>query len=93
MDHLAPPPEWPTSTASSGSSWAVSTARSSIFDKDWLSAVGLSAERAAKEMRIRDDMIRVAHRAGASIGQLADVSGPGRKTVTAIVSAEARLHD
>jgi hypothetical protein len=34
-------------------------------------------------------MIRVAHRAGASIRQLADVSGLGRKTVTAIVSAQA----
>ena len=31
-----------------------------------LAVVGLSAERAAKEVQIRDDMIRVAHRAGAS---------------------------
>jgi hypothetical protein len=54
-----------------------------------LVVVGLSAERAAKESLIRDDMIRVAHRAGASIRQLADVSGLGRKTVTAIVSAQA----
>jgi len=52
-----------------------------------LVVVGLSAERAAKEARIRDDMIRVAHRTGASLRQLADVSGLGRKTVTAIVSA------
>jgi hypothetical protein len=51
-----------------------------------LAVVGLSAERAAKESRIRDDMIRVAHRAGASVRQLAEVSGLGRKTVTAIVS-------
>jgi hypothetical protein len=51
-----------------------------------LVVVGLSAERAAKETRIRDDMIRVAHRAGASVRQLADVSGLGRKTVTAILS-------
>jgi endonuclease III len=58
-----------------------------------LVVVGLSAEKAAKEVRIRDDMIRVAHRSGASIRQLADVSGLGRKTVTAIVSSEARLHD
>jgi hypothetical protein len=58
-----------------------------------LVVVGLSAERAAKEARIRDDMIRVADRAGASIRQLADVSGLGRKTVTAIVSSKARLHD
>jgi hypothetical protein len=52
-----------------------------------LVVVGLSAERAAKESQIRDDMIRVAHRTGASIRQLAEVSGLGRKTVTAIVSA------
>ena len=56
-----------------------------------LVVVGLSAERAAKESLIRDDMIRVAHRAGASIRQLADVSGLGRKTVTAIVSTQAML--
>jgi hypothetical protein len=51
-----------------------------------LVVVGLSAERASKEAQIRDDMIRVAHRAGASIRQLADVSGLGRKTVSAIVA-------
>jgi hypothetical protein len=55
--------------------------------------VGLSAERAAKEVRVRDDMTRVAHRAGASIRQLADVSALGRKTVTAIASSEARSDD
>jgi hypothetical protein len=49
-----------------------------------LVVVGLSAERAAKEAEIRD-MIRVARRAGASLRRLADVSGLGRKTVTAIV--------
>jgi len=54
-----------------------------------LVVVGLSAERAAKEARIRDDLIRVAHRSGASIRQLAEVSGLGRKTVTAIVSSNA----
>ena len=54
-----------------------------------LVAVGLSAERAAKEAQIRDDMIRVAHRVGASIRQLGEVSGLGRKTVTAIVSSDA----
>lgn len=54
-----------------------------------LAVVGLSAERAAKEERIRNDMIRVAHRAGASLRQLADVSGLDRKTVTAIVGAAA----
>ena len=52
-----------------------------------LVVVGLSAERVAKESRIRDDMIRVAHRAGASIRQLAETSGLGRKAVTDIVSA------
>lgn len=58
-----------------------------------LVVVGLSAERAAKEAEIRDDMIRVAHRTGVSIRQLADVSRLGRKTVTAIVSSEARMPD
>jgi hypothetical protein len=55
-----------------------------------LVVVGLSAERAAKETRIRDDMIRVAHRGGASVRQLADASGLGRKTVAAIVSFDTR---
>jgi hypothetical protein len=55
-----------------------------------LAVVGLSAARAAKEERIRDDMIRLAHRTGASIRQLAEVSGLGRKTVTAIVGSAAR---
>jgi len=58
-----------------------------------LVVVGLSAERAAKEAQIRDDMIRVAHRAGASLRQLADVSGLGRKAVTAIVSTDASTGD
>ena len=58
-----------------------------------LVVVGLSAERTAKEERIRDDMIRVAYRAGASLRQLAEVSGLGRKTVTAIVSSEASDRD
>ena len=52
-----------------------------------LIVVGLSAERVAKESRIRDDIIRVAHRSGASIRQLAETSGLGRKAVTEIVSA------
>ena len=51
-----------------------------------LVVVGLSSERAAKEERIRDDMIRVAYRTGASLRQLAEVSGLGRKAVTAIVA-------
>ncbi len=52
-----------------------------------LAVVGLSAERALKEAETRDDMIRVAHESGASLRQLAEVSGLGRKTVTAIVEA------
>lgn len=58
-----------------------------------LAVVGLSAERTAKEARIRDDMIRVAHKSGASIRQLADVSGLGRKTVTAIVASKGATSD
>ena len=53
-----------------------------------LAVVGLSAERVARESDVRDDMIRVAHRAGASIRQLAEVSGLGRKAVTEIVSVD-----
>jgi hypothetical protein len=56
-----------------------------------LVVVGLSAERADKEAAIRDDMIRVAHRSGASIRQLAEVSGLGRKLVTAIVSSDTQF--
>ena len=56
-----------------------------------LVVVGLSAERAAKEVRLRDDMIRVAHRAGASVRRLAEVSGLNRKTVTTIVSRDDRV--
>jgi hypothetical protein len=58
-----------------------------------LVVVGLSADRAAKEARIRDDMIRVAHRSGASIRQLAEISGLGRKAVTVVVSSDSRLPD
>lgn len=54
-----------------------------------LVVVGLSAERAAKEVRIRDDMIRVAHKTGVSIRQLSEASGLGRKTVSAIVAHES----
>jgi hypothetical protein len=57
-----------------------------------LVVVGLSADRAAKEARQRDDMIRVAHRTGASLRQLAEVSGLGRKTVTAIVASDSSAH-
>lgn len=53
-----------------------------------LVVVGLSSERAAREAAVRDDMIRVAHRVGASLRQLADVSGLNRKTVTAIVESD-----
>ena len=55
-----------------------------------LVVVGLSAERAAKEVDLRDEMIRVAHAAGASLRQLAEVSGLDRKTVTTIVSRTRR---
>jgi hypothetical protein len=58
-----------------------------------LVVVGLSAERAAKEIGIRDDMIRVAHRSGASLRQLAEVSSLGRKTVTAIIAVPAKSDD
>ncbi|MGH9178277.1 MAG: hypothetical protein ACRD0N_06960 [Acidimicrobiales bacterium] len=58
-----------------------------------LAVVGLSAERAAKEAQIRNDMIRVAHRVGVSLRQLAEVSGLDRKTVTSIVSGAARTRD
>jgi hypothetical protein len=56
-----------------------------------LVVVGLSAERAAREVEIRDNMIRVAHRAGASLRQLAEASGLGRKTVTAIVGRRTSI--
>jgi hypothetical protein len=55
-----------------------------------LAVVGLSAERAAREIVIRDAMIHVAHRSGASLRQLAEVSGLNRKTVTAIVADAMR---
>jgi len=58
-----------------------------------LVVVGLSAARASRESQFRDDMIRVAHRAGVSIRQLADVSGLGRKAVTAIVASNANVQD
>ena len=58
-----------------------------------LVVVGLSAERVAKEAQIRDEMIRVANRVGASLRQLAEVSGLDRKTVTAIVGAASRAPD
>ncbi|HWE56829.1 MAG TPA: hypothetical protein VG435_15050 [Acidimicrobiales bacterium] len=58
-----------------------------------LAVVGLSAARAAKESRIRDDMIRVAHKTGVSIRQLAEASGLGRKTVSAIISSESATPD
>ena len=52
-----------------------------------LAVVGLSSERAAREVALRDQMIRVAHRTGASLRQLAEVSGLNRKTVTSIVES------
>lgn len=58
-----------------------------------LAVVGLSAERAAKEVQIRDEMIRVAHRSGASLRQLAEAAGLDRKTVTAIVRKSGPASD
>lgn len=52
--------------------------------------VGLTSERAAHEVAIRDDMIRVAYRVGASLRQVAEASGLGRKTVTAIARGPGR---
>lgn len=52
-----------------------------------LVVVGLTSERAAHEVAIRDDMIRVAYRVGASLRQVAEASGLGRKAVTAIARA------
>ena len=57
-----------------------------------LAVVGLGAERAHNEAEMRDHMIRVAHRSGASLRQLAEVSGLGRETVTAIVEAGPARH-
>jgi uncharacterized membrane protein len=51
-----------------------------------LVVVGLSQERVDRETGMRDRMIQVAHRSGASIRQLAEVSGLNRKTISAIVS-------
>jgi len=53
-----------------------------------VAVVGLCSERVLKETAIRDDMVRVAARAGASLRQLAEVSRLGRKAVTAIVDAD-----
>ena len=50
-----------------------------------LAVVGLSADRVQRETEIRNDLIRVAHRAGASLRQIAEVSGLNRKTITSIV--------
>ena len=53
-----------------------------------LTVVGLTSERAAHEIAIRDDMIRLACRVGASLRQVAEASGLGRKAVTAIARAD-----
>jgi hypothetical protein len=57
-----------------------------------LAVVGLSSERANREAMFRDDMIRVAHRSGASIRQLAEVSGLNRKTIAALVTPAPTPH-
>ncbi len=53
-----------------------------------LAVVGLSSERVDKEIAIRDDMIRVAHRVGASQRQIATVSRLNRKTVSNIIESD-----
>lgn len=55
-----------------------------------LVVVGLSAERAAKEVGICDDMMRVTHKAGVPIRQPVEASGFGRKAVTAIVTSNSQ---
>jgi hypothetical protein len=72
---------------------AIATYRSGLDDEVGaaLAVVGLSADRVQREAAIRDDMIRVAHRAGASLRQLAEVSGLGRKAVTAIVAVDTNV--
>lgn len=55
-----------------------------------LAVVGLSSDRVERETAVRDDLIRVAHRVGASLRQISEVSGLGRKTVTAIVEHSER---
>ena len=54
------------------------------MDED-ASARRVFASAVALETQIRNDMISVAHHAGACLRQLAEVSGLNRKTVTAIV--------
>lgn len=54
-----------------------------------LAVVGLISERAAHEIAIRDDMIRLACRVGASLRQVAEASGLGRKAVTAIARTDS----
>ena len=53
-----------------------------------LAVVGLSADRALKEAATRDDLIRVAHRAGVSLRRPAEVSGLGRGMGAAIVNTD-----
>ena len=54
-----------------------------------LTVVGLTSERVAHEAAIRDDMIRLAYRAGASLRQVAEASGLGRKAVAVIARADS----
>ena len=50
-----------------------------------IACVALCARRVAREVAVRNTLIRVAHESGASLRQIADASGLDRKTVTAIV--------
>lgn len=54
---------------------------------------GRRSERAAKEERIRDDMMGVVRRVGPSIRQLTDFFASVEKIVTAIVLADAGDED
>lgn len=56
-----------------------------------LAVVALSSDRVDREVVLRDDLIRVAHDVGASLRQIAEVSGLGRKAVTAIVDGRPPL--
>jgi hypothetical protein len=54
-------------------------------------AIGVGVRPSGRDRRREafDDMIRVAHRAGASMRQIAEVSGLDRKTVSAIVASRS----
>ena len=53
-----------------------------------LVVLGLSSERASREIAVRDDMIRTAHRSGASLEQIADASRLDREAITTIAETD-----